>query len=194
MSDVIVNENLREPLHKAMSLFWEKGVNMTSYPEIVEATGLSRKALYANWADKSALVRDAIALYRVDFLQPFLGILTPPGVQALGNFWNRFEVGIGSDGWSGCFLFRSASGELRHDPVIQETFRNFVAELRANLVACIRAGQQSGDIDAGVNPEMAALQAVSVLSMLSSFGGMSGDGAEARELLVAGRHACGLKT
>lgn len=194
MTEIIVKENLREPLHKALSLFWEKGVKMTSYPELVEVTGLSRKALYANWADKSALVSDAMALYRVDYMKPMLDVLSPPGVQALGNFWNKFEAGIDREAWSGCFMFRSVSGELRHDPVVQDTFRTFIAELRANMLSCICAGQQSGEIDANINPQMAALQTVSVLGMLSCFGGMSGDGVEVRELLVAGRHACGLIT
>lgn len=194
MSDTNVNKGLREPLRRAMSLFWDKGVDTTSYLEIVVATGLSRKALYANWADKSALVRDAMGLYRAEVLEPLLAILSPPGADGLINFWNRLGQATGSEGWSGCFLYRSASGELRNDPAVQETFQEFVGELRARFEAGIRAGQAAGAIDADIDPAAASWQVVSVLSMVSSFGGVSGDGPEVRALLVAGRQACGLKT
>lgn len=192
MSDVLVSEGLREPLRRAMSLFWDKGVANTSYPEIVVATGLSRKALYANWPDKNALVSDAVALYRDDNLKPMLATMDTPGAEGLERFWTMLAQGIGQPGWSGCFLYRSASGELRSDPAVQKTFHEFVAQMRSTIKNCIQVGQAEGQFDAGLDAEAASWQAVSVLSMISSFGGVSGDGPEVRALLASGRQACGL--
>jgi TetR/AcrR family transcriptional repressor of nem operon len=194
MSNIIVNEVLKEPLRRAMSLFWEKGVNVTSYPEIVVATGMSRKALYANWADKTALVRDAMAMYRADNLDPMLALMSPAGAAGLERFWDGLGQGIGQPGWSGCFLYRSASGELRNDPVVQKSFHEFVDKLRTTIEACIVAGQSNEELDADIDPDAASWQAVSVLTMISSFGGVSGDGPQVRALLASGRRACGLKT
>jgi TetR/AcrR family transcriptional repressor of nem operon len=192
MTDIIVNEGLREPLRQAMSLFWDKGVANTSYPDIVLATGLSRKALYANWPDKNALVSDALALYRDDNLMSMLAVMAPAGAVGLDRFWTKLSEAVGQPGWTGCFLYRSASGELRRDPTVQKIFHDFVGQLRSTILGCIRIGQAEGQIDANLDPETASWQAVSVLSMISAFGGMSGDGPQVRSLLASGRRACGL--
>ena len=45
-------------LDGAMNVFWQNGFSATSYPELMEATGLNKSSLYNAFGDKQALYRD----------------------------------------------------------------------------------------------------------------------------------------
>ena len=44
-----------QALLAAMQVFWRKGYDGTSIPDLLEATGLSRSSLYETFGDKAAL-------------------------------------------------------------------------------------------------------------------------------------------
>ena len=44
-------------LDGAMKVFWQNGFIATSYPELMEATGLNKSSLYNAFGDKQALYR-----------------------------------------------------------------------------------------------------------------------------------------
>lgn len=181
-----------EALRRAMHLFWERGADAASYGEIVAATGLSRKALYATWPDKDALVRDAMALYRETVLSPMLAPLAGGGRAGLERFWDGVEAAARAPGWSGCFLFRSASGALRSDPVIGRHFAEHVELVRRGISGAVAEGQQEGSIAAGIDPEHAGWQALAIAGLLSTYGALGGFSEAAAGLIAAGRSACGL--
>ena len=178
-------------IRRAMALFWSRGAEVASYNEIVEATGLSRKALYALWPEKDALVHDAMALYRQVVLAPLVATLRVGGRKGVEAFWNALERGVRTPGWSGCFLFRSASGALREDSVIAGHFRAHVELLRKEVAKAVMQGIEDGEI-ATIDAETAAWQTVSVAALISTYGAISGNGKPVQKLIAAGRTACGL--
>jgi TetR/AcrR family transcriptional repressor of nem operon len=179
-------------LQRAMYLFWERGAETSSYGEIVAATGLSRKALYSAWPDKDALVREAMALYRETVLAPMLAPLDDGGRKGLERFWEGIEAGVRLPGWSGCFLFRSAGGAYRADPVVARHFTEHVELLRRGIGGAVLRAQQAGELTAGIDPEHASWQTVSVAALLSTYGALSGFSPAVAQLVAAGRAACGL--
>jgi len=51
-------------LHKAMLVFWEKGYETTSIPDLLEAMKISRSSLYETFVDKETLYVEALRHYK----------------------------------------------------------------------------------------------------------------------------------
>ena len=192
------HKNLTEPVEtgpveKALGVFWKNGVEATSYRDLVAQTGLSRKALYSKWADKSSLVHDTLQLYRERVLESIISLLKTPSMQSLEIFWDTMEASIKDPDWIGCYLFRSASGELREDPVVNKAFNDYIDTLKSNIELSLKAAKLANELPNEIDPATAAWQVVSLLSLMSSFGGQSGYSATVQALIDAGRNTCGIK-
>jgi TetR/AcrR family transcriptional repressor of nem operon len=179
-------------LAAAMEVFWRRGADQTRYDDLVAVTGLSRKGLYALWPDKATLVRETLDLYRRTELEATLARLRPPGAEGLRRFWTALEDGARVPGWNGCYLVRSASGELRGDREVRALFDGWLEALTQALIdailAAIRDLPRSRVMDAGA----AAWQAAALVTLASTLGGQRGYDARVAEVFRAGRLACGL--
>ena len=175
-----------------MLLFWARGAEEASYDDIVRTTGLSRRALYAAWPEKDALVHVAIARYRETVLRPLVALLDAGGRKGLERFWDGLERGVRSPGWVGCFLFRSASGAFRGDPVVVRHFEEHITLLTTAIVRSIREASAAGEIVSGIQPEHAGLESAAVIGLASTLGAQSGYSKRVQALIDAGRSTCGL--
>jgi AcrR family transcriptional regulator len=54
----------QDALRRAMNLFWEKGFEGTSMPDLTEAMGIASPSLYAAFSSKEALFHEAVELYQ----------------------------------------------------------------------------------------------------------------------------------
>ena len=172
-------------LRAALDLFWSEGAETTSYPEIVKATGLSRKALYARWTDKHALVVATLEDYRSTVLSEMLAALTAAGPAA---FWDRLEAATRTPGWNGCYLMRTGSGPLRSDPAVAAALSEYLGALHAAFCAALGGGSLP------VPAELAATQCVALLALVSQRGAAEGPGPTVDTLIEAGRTTCGVRT
>jgi AcrR family transcriptional regulator len=181
---VEMHESVTDPaLVSALRLFWTKGAESAAYGEIVQATGLSRKALYARWPDKLALVDDTLALYRREVLAGMLEALETAGVAA---FWDRLETVVAKPGWCGCYLIRTGAGTLRGEPTVRAQLEDYLAALQAGF------GKALADAPLPVSPDLAARQCVALLVLISQRGAVEGNSPAVRALIAAGRRTCGL--
>lgn len=179
-----MHEDVTDPaLGAALRLFWARGAESAAYGEIVQATGLSRKALYARWPEKQALVEDTLTLYRREVLAGMLETLAGQGAAA---FWDRLEEAAAAPGWCGCYLMRTGAGALRAAPAVRAGLEDYLAELQAGFVRVL-AG-----LPLPVPAELAATQCVAILALISQRGAVEGYGPEVRALIAAGRRTCGL--
>src|ERR1043165_2433188 len=55
--------NTEEVLDKALHVFWEKGYEGASLPDLTEAMGINRPSLYAAFGNKESLFRKALDRY-----------------------------------------------------------------------------------------------------------------------------------
>lgn len=60
--------DLGRALETALSLFWQKGYEGTSFGDLTEATGVARPGLYAAFGNKEALFHRALDLYDEKYL------------------------------------------------------------------------------------------------------------------------------
>jgi AcrR family transcriptional regulator len=170
-------------LNAALELFWAAGAETASYPEIVAATGLSRKALYARWSDKQTLVAATLDGYRRTVLAGMLGTLTGEGPAA---FWDRLEAATRAPGWNGCYLMRTGAGPLRAEPAVAAALAEYLAALHAGFRMALTGASLP------VPPDLAATQCVALLALISQRGAAEGAGPAVADLVAAGRRTCGV--
>lgn len=167
-------------LSAALALFWSRGPETAAYGEIVQATGLSRKALYARWPDKQHLVAETLALYRNCVLAGMLATLRDQGP---GAFWDRLALGVQAEGWRGCYLMRTGSGPLRGEPAVAAAMAEYLDALQSGFKAAL------ADRALPVPATLAATQCVALLTLISHRGAAGDDVAP---LIEAGRQTCGV--
>lgn len=171
------------PLQAALGLFWAEGAETASYPEIVAATGLSRKALYARWPDKTSLVAATLDGYRRTILSGMLATLADEGPAA---FWDRLEAATRVEGWNGCYLMRTGSGPLRNDPAVAAALSEYLGALDTAFCTALRGR------DLPVPSDLAAAHCVALLALISQRGAAEGASPAVGALISAGRRTCGL--
>ncbi len=179
-------------LRKAMELFWERGVESTSYAQIINATGLSRSALRRLWPNKAALVVDAVTLYRRVVLEAHLSTINRGGKDDLFRFWSRLEREARRQGWAGCLLFRAAMGTYGADDGVSAVFGAYVEQLHDRVRFALREAQRTGEIAMSINADVVAWQCVSIISMISALGANSGYDARVERLFETARASCGV--
>ncbi|MBU2223833.1 MAG: TetR/AcrR family transcriptional regulator [Gammaproteobacteria bacterium] len=97
-------------LQKALEVFWEKGYEGTSLPDLTEAMGINKPSLYAAFGNKEQLFLKAIELYEnrpCGFFQPAL--LQPTAYQMAEHL--LFGAAISSSDPSnpkGCLMVQGA--------------------------------------------------------------------------------------
>src|SRR5438105_12548238 len=72
-------------LDKAMKIFWRKGYEGTSLPDLTRAMGINRPSLYAAFGNKEALFRKALHRYTEGPAAFFRTALEAPTARAVVN-------------------------------------------------------------------------------------------------------------
>src|SRR5690348_5749857 len=81
-------------LRKAMTVFWKKGYEATSIPDLLEAMGLSRSSLYETFQDKQSLYYEAIQHYKkLSQRKRDVLIAAPTAIEGIRQY---FEIHITS--------------------------------------------------------------------------------------------------
>lgn len=99
-----------EALEKAIRVFWTKGYEGASMPDLTEAMGMSRPSIYASFGNKEELFRKALDSYAQKSTIAFRELLDAP---TLRESLTRFLTGA-ADALSckerprGCFVVQSA--------------------------------------------------------------------------------------
>lgn len=145
----------------ARSVFARRGLKGTGLAHVAEAAGMGRSSLYHYYRDKRALVRDLLRDLVEEELSSFAALAeseaTPlERIEGLA----RGQIAL-FDNWAPLtpLLFDLRSSETRR-------FRPFFAELRGYLAGVIEEGQSSGEMDAALDPELAAAIAIGAIDGL----------------------------
>src|SRR5476651_644387 len=79
-------------LDKAMKVFWEKGYEGSSLPELTEAMGMNRPSLYAVFGNKEKLFHLALQRYALPREQLFAAALAQPTARAVVDYFLRHNA------------------------------------------------------------------------------------------------------
>lgn len=138
-----------EALQKAMYVFWEKGYDATTLPELLEKMSISRSSLYDTFGEKQALFRAALNLYLQQFAARRMGLLrkaksAKQGITAY--FQDHVEVALADTYPGGCFVTNTATMLKTTDDQVVESITQGTDQLEAAFYGLLQRGQESGEI------------------------------------------------
>ena len=137
----------------AATLFNERGYAGTSLGDLMQATGLTKGALYNHFEDK-----DAIAVAAFDHMVAALRGRFETALAVPGSAGDRLAavVEVFRLLWrlpGGCPVVNTAVEADDTHPSLRERARAAMLEWRDGIAACVRAGQAASEIRADVDAE-----------------------------------------
>lgn len=133
----------------AMNVFWDRGYEGASLPDLIEGTGLSRGSLYKAFGDKKGLLLAALDLYMDKGLQATADLLSRQGSarEAIrASLMRLAALSSGDAGRRGCLIVAMATEVGTHDPDIAERTGRMFHRLQQLYAEAIARGQASGEI------------------------------------------------
>ena len=170
-----------EALDRALEVFWARGYEGATLPELTRAMGINRPSLYAAFGNKEQLFRKALDRYQTGPMAFLSEALRKPTARAVAQaiFSGFVRMQRDRDNARGCLV---VSGALACGEEA-ETVRRQLAHLRQAIVAAFRErfeqAAEDGDLPAGTDCATLARYTATVLSGLAV---QSASGASAKEL------------
>lgn len=137
-------------LDDAMELFWVNGFGATSTQDLCERTGLGRGSLYNAFSGKRQLYSRVLERYRESGTAPLLSVLEGPGSarDRLRAMMSRvIDLDLADPDRKGCLAINAAVELAGRDPEVKEAVQQHFARVEAAILAVIREGQRSGELN-----------------------------------------------
>lgn len=147
-------------LSKAMVVFWEKGYGDTSIEDLVEATGVSRYGLYAEWDGKHGLFLAALDKYKQDQIGFILSEMESVDASRLAveNFFSFFAMTAKGDGSrKGCMMANTAMEFGTADKQVAARVTKHFRRLEMAFRKCLKQAKADGEVHTDFEPDTAAI-------------------------------------
>lgn len=146
-----------ELINAAMEQFWAHGFYATSIRDLVNATGVSRHGLYAEFEDKHGIFLAALETYLDTFVQEAFGRVEAEGA-AVGQIRDYFEhlIALGEENGlpgPGCLMANTMVEAGPHELAFKALVERHLARLRAGFESALKAGQERGEVDPTLDPK-----------------------------------------
>jgi TetR/AcrR family transcriptional repressor of nem operon len=141
-------------LDQMVEIFWRKGYAATSINDLEASTNLSRTSLYAAIGGKNAIFIQALRRYAIKYNNHLMSALrdNPSPKAALADYFAKQIDQIVDRRLPGGCLLANSVVECRQS---NEAFDNHIStefkRIEAAFFETIRRGQDSGEIDKGVD-------------------------------------------
>lgn len=161
--------NPDQAVERAMQIFWTKGYQGTSLPDLMGATKLSRGSLYAAFGDKHGLFLLALDRYISQALERLdeelaSGRNALEGLQAcMDGYVARTD---GAAGQRGCLVVATAMELAAWDPETSQRIAHFFGAMERRLVKALARAHEEGSLAKKVNPTATAHMLVCFLEGL----------------------------
>jgi AcrR family transcriptional regulator len=142
-------------LDQALKVFWRKGFEGTTLPDLTKAMGINRPSLYATFGNKEALFRQAMERYLEGPVCHVRESLEEPTAREVAESWLRGTINLLSNprNPSGCFMVQGAlacgdAGAAVRKEMAKRRAKGEAA-LRERFERAIAEGDLPSDCDAG---------------------------------------------
>jgi len=138
-----------EVLSKAIELFWYKGYNGTSMPDLVDTLGISRSSLYDTYTDKHTLFVKALESYQNSGAARIQEIIDQPE-PAKVIIKKLLEIAttelLGDKLQKGCFMVNAEVEVAPHDAEVNKLVCRNDQQMEEAFYQVIKKGQESGEL------------------------------------------------
>ena len=123
----------------ARTLFWDRGYEDVSVPDLEAATGVGRSSLYHAFGSKRGVFDAAVESYLEDVVRPRLRPLAGPDVDPgalvayLRGVRGALADGRPAAAQAGCLLLNAATAPVGRDEAVAQVVHDYRAELHAAL-------------------------------------------------------------
>jgi TetR/AcrR family transcriptional repressor of nem operon len=185
-------------LDRMMRRFWTYGYEATSIDDLLEASGMHRGSFYRAFGDKrsafvAALTRYAVMVGDEHVLPAVTGrgspcrrlvrLLYARLDAALGLAGSRSPVAVGHVARPGCLVVNTAVEVAPHDDQARATVAGSLDAMRAAIWRLVDEAIAAGEVDSGVDGELAADQIFTLLQGVNVLSCAGGDARQLRRLL-----------
>lgn len=152
-------------INKSFDLFYEKGYNATSIPDIMKKTSLSKGAFYHHFKNKHEIGKKVIEIIirkriKEGFIDPLSETHYKVPELLLYIFTNRIKNFSEREKALGCPA-NNLIGEIGYsDEDFRIILRNLFEEWRGALIKTIDVGKQRGEINSNVNSSSVAISLI----------------------------------
>ena len=145
-------------LQKALEVFWEKGYEGTSLPDLTEAMGINKPSLYAAFGNKEQLFLKAIELYENRPCSFFLPALEKPtAYQVAEHMLYGAAMNMADQAHpQGCVVVQGALSCSEAAATVKEALLNRRVEGEQKLRARFEQAKLDGDLPASADAETLA--------------------------------------
>ncbi len=126
---------------KAMEVFWRHGFHGTSTQALVDAMGVNRFSLYAEFGNKQALYEAALTLYELEVVGPYFLALESlqGGLKEMEDLFTAFASSAGQPGSEmGCFACNAATDRAADDSGVRLFVHAYVQRISAAFTHGLR--------------------------------------------------------
>jgi AcrR family transcriptional regulator len=170
-----------EALEKALGVFWTRGYEGASLPELTAAMGIERPSMYAAFGNKEALFRLVLDRYAAGPAKYINEALDEPSVRRVVEiiFKRAVEASCDPDRPRGCLLVQGAMACGKESESIRQELAARRAAGEAVLKKRFRRAVAEGDLPKGSD---AGQLAKFVSAVLTGMAVKAADGATRKEL------------
>lgn len=130
-------------VEKAAAVFWAKGYEDASMPDLLDGMGLTRGSLYKAFKDKKALFLRVLDHYDQTAVDRAVDLLTDPeiadGRARVRALFKGLVDAVRRGDTRGCLLCTAAAGVEMQDPDIAQAVHAGLARIRDALAEALRA-------------------------------------------------------
>ena len=139
----------QDVVDRAMELFWTRGYEATSVPDLTAELGVHPGSLYRTFGDKHALFMKALAHYRDSrsrTLAPALlaGGDVLPRIRAVMLGW--IELAVEQDSPRGCLIANAAGEMLPGDQEVADALSGILSVIEDGFLQGLRAAARNGEV------------------------------------------------
>lgn len=143
----------------ARRVFWDRGYEDTSLPDLELATGLNRSSIYHSFGSKRGLFDAAVESYLDEVVRPRLAPLRGPAVEShaletyLQGLHAAMTEGRTALAANGCLLLNTTGSPLGRESALRRVVTAYCHDLRSAITAGVAA--RRGDLDAPAQTSLA---------------------------------------
>lgn len=135
-----------ETLARAVRVFWRTGYSTTSIRDLLDATGLASKSLYADFGSKDDLFIEVLDHYIAAHVASYRASLAeaPLGLDRIRAHFDAYRYGPSFDG---CLLVTSLTERRRLPAAAVDRITTFFAGVRTLYAENLRAAADMGELE-----------------------------------------------